>query len=91
MRPYAIARRHRLSAFSDLADFVRFRRVTVGCRNRFGVWFGRDGSAFSPASVPFSQARKRDSTMRIFISAGEPSGDLHGANLIAALRAASRG
>ena len=29
--------------------------------------------------------------MRIFISAGEPSGDLHGANLIEALRAASRG
>ena len=25
--------------------------------------------------------------MRIFISAGEPSGDLHGANLIEALRA----
>ena len=30
--------------------------------------------------------------MRIFISAGEPSGDLHGANLIAAVpRAAARG
>src|SRR3954451_19263586 len=35
----------------------------------------------------FLDARKRDLSMRIFISAGEPSGDLHAANLIHALRA----
>ena len=59
-------------AFPDLADSARFRLITVGCRNRF--W------------ALFSQAWKRDANMRIFISAGEPSGDLHGANLIEALR-----
>src|SRR5688572_17213416 len=33
-----------------------------------------------------SSAREVRTPMRIFISAGEPSGDLHGANLIRAIR-----
>ncbi|HTU16538.1 MAG TPA: hypothetical protein VMG10_00620, partial [Gemmataceae bacterium] len=40
---------------------------------------GRDGCALS-----FSNGRML--LMRLFVSAGEPSGDLHGANLIHALR-----
>jgi lipid-A-disaccharide synthase len=42
--------------------------------------FGDDAAAF-----PYHQAAK-EASMRIFISAGEPSGDLHGANLVRALR-----
>src|SRR3954454_9241474 len=44
------------------------------------------GKVQSSQAESVSPARMRAQTMRIFVSAGEPSGDLHAANLIHALR-----
>lgn len=48
------------------------------------------GLRYSAATIGGVQrTRTREGTMRIFFSVGEPSGDLHGANLVRELRAAA--
>ena len=65
---------------------IRTRKVTYAPSRGFAILSPQLAGSGVTAPGPVSSVRHRGTDMKIFFSVGEPSGDLHGANLIRELR-----